>query len=91
MQTSNNFIPEVLHPRHKLTYFKNARWPDNWIQTAETIVRDEFARSYQPSDLDREVEADINHPSPVHVRPQTMFCLPVCPLSRRLCMHTTQQ
>jgi hypothetical protein len=36
----------VLHPRHKLQYFKNIGWEDDWIQTAEDLVRDEFARSY---------------------------------------------
>jgi hypothetical protein len=33
----------VLHPRHKLTYFKNARWEDDWVTTAEKLVRDQFA------------------------------------------------
>jgi hypothetical protein len=36
----------VLHPRHKLQYFKNIGWEDDWIQTAEDLVRDEFARWY---------------------------------------------
>lgn len=36
----------VLHPRHKLSYFKAARWEDDWIQTAESLVRNEFERSY---------------------------------------------
>lgn len=36
----------VLHPRHKLEYFKTAAWEDDWIETAEGLVRDEFERSY---------------------------------------------
>lgn len=40
------FLYTVLHPRHKLSYFKAARWEDDWIQTAESLVRDEFERSY---------------------------------------------
>jgi hypothetical protein len=36
----------VLHPRHKLTYFKTAGWEDEWISAAENIVRAEFNRSY---------------------------------------------
>jgi hypothetical protein len=36
----------VLHPRHKLSYFKTAGWEDEWIKTAEALVRDEFERSY---------------------------------------------
>lgn len=48
----------VLHPRHKLTYFKNAGWPDNWIDAAERIVRDEFERSYARSDDVEDEEGD---------------------------------
>jgi len=36
----------VLHPRHKLSYFKQAGWPTEWINTAEDIVRTKFNRSY---------------------------------------------
>ena len=36
----------VLHPRHKLSYFKNAGWEDEWIDAAERITRTEFERSY---------------------------------------------
>ncbi|KIM61399.1 hypothetical protein SCLCIDRAFT_71135, partial [Scleroderma citrinum Foug A] len=39
-------IAMVLHPRHKLSYFKTARWEDEWITTAENLVRDGFSRSY---------------------------------------------
>ncbi|KIM54105.1 hypothetical protein SCLCIDRAFT_39696, partial [Scleroderma citrinum Foug A] len=39
-------IAMVLHPRHKLSYFKNAQWEVEWIATAEVLVREEFARSY---------------------------------------------
>ncbi|KIM56465.1 hypothetical protein SCLCIDRAFT_37791, partial [Scleroderma citrinum Foug A] len=39
-------IAMVLHPRHKLSYFKNAQWEDEWIATTEVLVREEFARSY---------------------------------------------
>ena len=36
----------VLHPRHKLAYFKNAGWEDEWIKTAEHIIRKEYECSY---------------------------------------------
>jgi hypothetical protein len=36
----------VLHPRHKLEYFKKHNWEASWINTAHQIVHDEFARSY---------------------------------------------
>lgn len=36
----------MLHPRHKLAYFKAAGWQQDWIDTAEELVRSEFKRSY---------------------------------------------
>jgi hypothetical protein len=41
----------VLHPRHKLNYFKRVGWEDNWITMARKIVHDEFERSYADLDL----------------------------------------
>jgi hypothetical protein len=32
----------VLHPRHKLAYFKKSRWEPEWIENAETLVREVF-------------------------------------------------
>ncbi|KAG1760279.1 hypothetical protein EDD22DRAFT_761708, partial [Suillus occidentalis] len=40
------WIAMVLHPRHKLSYFKEAGWGAQWIQAAESIVHKEFERSY---------------------------------------------
>ncbi|KIK31981.1 hypothetical protein CY34DRAFT_102420, partial [Suillus luteus UH-Slu-Lm8-n1] len=39
-------IAMVLHPHHKLSYFKSAGWEDAWIKTTEDLVRKEFERSY---------------------------------------------
>lgn len=36
----------VLHPSHKLAYFAQAGWDDEWRATAEEIVRTEFERAY---------------------------------------------
>jgi len=36
----------VLHPSHKLAYFVQAGWDDEWRATAEEIVRAEFERAY---------------------------------------------
>lgn len=33
----------MLHPRHKLQYFADAKWQEEWIRTAEKLVRSEFA------------------------------------------------
>ncbi len=35
-----------MHPRHKLQYFRDANWDDEWIATATSIIRDEFERAY---------------------------------------------
>lgn len=42
----------MLHPRHKLAYFKTARWEEEWIETAASLVREEFERSYLEVDID---------------------------------------
>lgn len=39
------FFP-VLHPRHKLEYFRRAGWEPEWIETASEIVRTKFEESY---------------------------------------------
>jgi len=44
----------VLHPRHKLHYFKTAGWEVEWIETAHNIVREEFDRTYAFMDIDNE-------------------------------------
>jgi hypothetical protein len=36
----------VLHPAYKLEYFRARDWEQDWIETAESMVREEFARSY---------------------------------------------
>jgi len=41
----------VLHPRHKLEYFKKHNWEELWIQTAHEIVREEFDQSYTAMDI----------------------------------------
>lgn len=49
----------VLHPRHKVEYFKRAKWEKEWIDSAVDIVRDEFERTY----ADREIDVDHFKPS----------------------------
>jgi hypothetical protein len=36
----------VLHPRHKLEYFKKAAWPASWCSTAKDLVRNTYELSY---------------------------------------------
>jgi len=43
-------IAMILHPRHKLTYFKKAGWESQWIEFAEVLLREEFECSYAPTE-----------------------------------------
>ena len=36
----------MLYSSHKLEYFKPANWENEWVTTAEGIVRTEFERAY---------------------------------------------
>ena len=49
------FIP-VLHPQHKLAYFKKAGWEVSWVKIAETLVRDRFESDY--NDIIEAVQQD---------------------------------
>ena len=48
----------VLHPRHKLSYFRKVKWLDCWIKQAENLVCEEFEHSYSSYHCDTEM-ADI--------------------------------
>jgi hypothetical protein len=42
-------IAMVLHPGMKLKYFRQQGWEDDWIEQAESLVRDEYAAVYKKS------------------------------------------
>src|ERR1700730_4210053 len=42
----------VLHPRHKLEYFRKNHWDDSLIEVAHDIVQDEFDRMYWLLDIE---------------------------------------
>ena len=46
-----SYLLLVLHPCHKLQYFENAGWQDEWIERAEEIVCMEFDLSYGSMDM----------------------------------------
>jgi hypothetical protein len=57
-------------------YFQTAQWDDEWIKTAESLVRDEFERSYNHTNetdietIDGNTEAStetVNTPKVCHV------------------------
>lgn len=37
----------VLHPKHKLGYFHEAGWPQEWLDTAEELVRERYRTMYE--------------------------------------------
>ncbi|KIM50335.1 hypothetical protein SCLCIDRAFT_67297, partial [Scleroderma citrinum Foug A] len=39
-------IAMVLHPRHKLQYFKTMNWEEDWIEMAKEIVHAEYRQTY---------------------------------------------
>ncbi|KIM51945.1 hypothetical protein SCLCIDRAFT_50681, partial [Scleroderma citrinum Foug A] len=39
-------IAMALHPRYKLTYFKNTCHSPTWIRNTEKLIRDKFEQSY---------------------------------------------
>jgi len=45
----------VLHPSHKLEYFKSAGWDDEWREMAVKIIRTEFEQTYARYQEDSEV------------------------------------
>jgi hypothetical protein len=59
--SDTDFIPpfSVLHPSHKLAYFAQAGWPDDWRKTAEDIVRAEFERAYADIEISDSSETPV--------------------------------
>ena len=53
----------VLHPRHKLEYFKRNKWDKPSIEAARNIVQDKFNRLYSKLDVEGDSDptrTDIN-------------------------------
>ena len=48
----------VLHPRHKLKYFRTMRWEEEWIETTHSIVHEEFNQTYTFMDVTGEDQAN---------------------------------
>ncbi|KAG2029511.1 hypothetical protein BDR03DRAFT_880567, partial [Suillus americanus] len=44
-------VAMVLHPCHKLQYFRMAQWDQDWIKTAEQLICDEFDLNYANLDV----------------------------------------
>jgi hypothetical protein len=62
----------VLHPHHRLNYFKSARWENNWIKAATQLVRDEFDLSYNLYNMSQSLMSSHK----VHTTYSYHFCSP---------------
>ncbi|KAH9030316.1 hypothetical protein EDB85DRAFT_2246259 [Lactarius pseudohatsudake] len=51
-------IAMVLHPQHKLHYFWDAGWEEDWIETAEKIIRCRFETNYYSDSDETQVAID---------------------------------
>ena len=56
----------VLHPCHKLAYFKSAGWSSEWIETAKELVTNAYNNSYATcaaveTVANTEVDDDLEH------------------------------
>ncbi|KAL1748219.1 hypothetical protein HDZ31DRAFT_30289 [Schizophyllum fasciatum] len=58
----------VLHPRHKLEYFKRAGWASDWVAEAERITRHAYDSHYVDRDVVRNEEEVIPAPQQAKVR-----------------------
>ncbi|KIK13144.1 hypothetical protein PISMIDRAFT_78704, partial [Pisolithus microcarpus 441] len=71
MDTSDLYhIVMVLHPRHKLEYFRHAKWEADWIKTASDLVRNTYETSY----ASREVHLTILWPRDSHLTNRYQDC-----------------
>ena len=46
-----HYISVVLHPRYKLEYFRKQKWEVEWINTARTMVVDQWETYYKPKPM----------------------------------------
>ena len=55
----------VLHPRHKLQYFRKQGWEDAWVTAAEIITRTTWEDEYKNVNTAGDEEADMDMQSAV--------------------------
>lgn len=68
-------ILPALYPRLKLNYFKQLKWPDEWITTARDIVRTEYDRKYANRIIDEEMADDPQTDDPAADVSEVSFTL----------------
>jgi len=63
---------QVLHPGLKLEYFRQHDWEKGWIEQAETMVREEYAATYEKHTASEEM-SDESSPAMVRCTPSHLF------------------
>ncbi|KAF5331299.1 hypothetical protein D9758_018118 [Tetrapyrgos nigripes] len=67
-------VAMVLHPRHKLNYFKTAEWPESWKNMALEIVHDVYERDYKSKMTVENDAMDVDEPkTPVKPSKRNQF------------------
>ncbi|KAF5356700.1 hypothetical protein D9758_013728 [Tetrapyrgos nigripes] len=67
-------VAMVLHPHHKLNYFKTAEWPESWKNMALEIVRDVYERDYKSKMTVENDAMDVDEPeTPVKPSKRNQF------------------
>ena len=51
---------QVLHPGVKLEYFRQHQWEKEWIEQAETMVREEYSANYEKAAASEETSVQTS-------------------------------
>ncbi|KAJ6596444.1 hypothetical protein B0H10DRAFT_1828410, partial [Mycena sp. CBHHK59/15] len=65
----------VVHPKYKTAYFAKAKWPREWIKTAEDLVRYEWETHYKPQTKKKTAEPNVRCQLLIPSEPYTVHTL----------------
>ncbi|PIL29407.1 hypothetical protein GSI_09459 [Ganoderma sinense ZZ0214-1] len=60
-------ITMMLHPSHKLQYFKKMRWPGDWQKNTWELLKEEFKRVYKGSGASKNQDDEHDGPEPEEI------------------------
>ncbi|KIK20944.1 hypothetical protein PISMIDRAFT_46313, partial [Pisolithus microcarpus 441] len=66
-------IAMVLHPHHKLEYFRQAKWEADWIKTVGELIRRNYDSSYVSCDIHEDVGSPSSDGEECKDRPNNIF------------------
>ncbi|KAF8585589.1 hypothetical protein K439DRAFT_1343206, partial [Ramaria rubella] len=50
-----------LHPWYKTLYFQRQKWPESWIDTAVSLVREQWEKHYRPQGGTRDPLKEVSN------------------------------